>query len=70
MSYLDGELPDVERRSFEEHLAECPDCVAYLTSYQQAVRLGKEVCGCGEVLPADVPEDLVQAILSAQARRA
>jgi anti-sigma factor RsiW len=69
MDYLDGLLSESERLSFEEHLAECPNCVAYLATYQQAIRLGKEACMVGdEALPTDVPEYLVQAILAARRR--
>jgi anti-sigma factor RsiW len=68
MDYLDGLLPEPERRRFEEHLGECPDCVAYLATYQEAVRLGKEACTAGDSIPTDVPEDLVRAILAARRR--
>jgi len=67
MAYLDGDLPEGERTTFETHLAACPPCVAYLETYQDAVRLGKEAC-CGpeEAAPARAPEELVRAILSAR----
>jgi anti-sigma factor RsiW len=63
MAYLDGELPEAERLVFEEHLAECPDCVHYLETYRETVRLGRDACR-GEDGP--VPEDLVRAILAAR----
>ena len=62
MHYLDGELPEAERSVFDEHLGECPDCVAYLATYREAVRQGKEACAGVEA----VPEDLVRAILAAR----
>ena len=68
--YLSGELPAEERRLFEEHLAECPDCVAYLKTYEATIRLGKDAfssvqdTGC-----ADAPEELVAAILAARRRQ-
>jgi anti-sigma factor RsiW len=64
--YLDGILSEAARRDFEEHLGECPDCVAYLATYREAIRLGKAACTAGESIPADVPEELVQAVLSAR----
>jgi anti-sigma factor RsiW len=68
MDYLDGVLADSVRLRFEEHLEECPDCVAYLATYREAVRLGKDACRDNQgTLPEDVPEQLVRAIL--QARR-
>ena len=69
MDYLDGQLSEPERLCFEEHLGECPDCVAYLATYQEAIRLGKEACKVGDdALPPEVPEDLVRAILAARRR--
>ena len=68
MDYLDGLLSEPERRRFEEHLGECPDCVAYLATYREAVRLGKEACAAGDSIPTDVPEELVRAILAARRR--
>ena len=67
MSYLDDELPDPERRAFDAHLASCEDCVAYLRTYEAAVRLGRQAfvapdaSGC-----SDVPEELVAAILASR----
>jgi anti-sigma factor RsiW len=69
MSYLAGELPAEERAVFDEHLGECPACVNYLKSYEEAVRLGQAVCRCpDDAVPDDVPETLVQAILAARRR--
>ncbi len=69
MDYLEGRLTEAQRGCFEQHLADCPDCVAYLATYQKTIRLGKQACAEGEeALPADVPEKLVQAILAARHR--
>jgi anti-sigma factor RsiW len=64
MAYTSGELPETERAAFEEHLAECPDCVSYLHSYEETVRLGKAACA-GDDLD-EVPEELIRAILAAR----
>jgi anti-sigma factor RsiW len=70
MDYLDGVLSEPVRLRFEEHLGECPDCVAYLATYQKAIRLSKEACvDDADSIPADVPEKLVRAILSARERQ-
>ncbi len=66
MAYLDEELPEAQRASFEEHLGMCPPCVAYLDTYRETVALGKAVCSEDDSLPDDVPEALVQAILTAR----
>ena len=68
-AYLSDELPEDVRDAFDRHLAECADCTAYLGTYEQTVRLARAVYDEPEgPVPAGVPEDLVQAILSACAR--
>ncbi len=67
MQYLDGDLSRPVRARFEEHLAECPDCVAYLATYQETIKLGKAACAEeNDALPAEVPNELVRAILTAR----
>lgn len=67
MAYLDEELPSGQRRSFEDHLDDCPPCKVYLDTYRETVRLGR-VCGSDPEapVPEDVPEALVKAILAAR----
>jgi anti-sigma factor RsiW len=64
MDYLDGELAEGSRRVFEEHLAECPDCVRYLERYRETIRLAK--AAAVDDAEGDVPESLVTAILAAR----
>lgn len=67
--YLAGELPGSQRQAFHAHLAECPSCVAYMNTYQETIRLGRAAFRSGgQDVPEEVPEDLVQAILSARRR--
>ena len=67
MAYLDGELTDAQREAFDGHMRICPPCGVYLETYKETVRLGKCVCSAdSDDLPADVPEGLIQAILSAR----
>ena len=70
--YLFDNLPVAERAEFEKHLAECPWCVAYLDSYQKTIQLEQAAFASPEAapVPSDVPEELVQAILSARRRSA
>jgi anti-sigma factor RsiW len=35
--YLDGTLPDEDRRRLEEHLAECPYCVDYIEQMRATI---------------------------------
>jgi anti-sigma factor RsiW len=66
MSYLDGELDATQRRLFEAHLSDCADCVRFLREYRATVyllgRTGQSAPA--DELAADMPEDLVKAILT------
>lgn len=69
--YLSGALSVEQREAFNAHLAICPSCVAYMKTYRDAVRLGKAALAPSEEpVPEEVPEGLVQAILSARDRKA
>jgi anti-sigma factor RsiW len=66
-AYLAGELSRAEREEFQRHLDVCKQCVDYLATYEQAVKLGKAAFERpdGDV-PEKVPEELVRAILAAR----
>ena len=67
MDYLSGELPAAESLVFRGHLERCPPCLAYLKSYEQAVRLNRAAFNRPDApVPESVPEELVQAILAAR----
>jgi anti-sigma factor RsiW len=68
--YLAGELPDDVRARFERHLTRCPNCPEYLRQYRDTIRAGRLAFAADTdaPLPADVPDDLVQAILAATRR--
>lgn len=67
MDYLDGDLPAAARDAFERHLAICRDCRIYLQNYEETVRAGRAALSTSdESVPPSVPEELVQAILSAR----
>jgi anti-sigma factor RsiW len=52
---------------FERHLSRCANCRAYLANYRTTVDLGRQACADDEAdLPADVPDDLVEAILASR----
>ena len=68
--YLSGELPADTQAAFDHHLTLCVNCQRYLTGYRETVALGKRGFEDDDAtLPADVPEQLVHAILSARAQR-
>ena len=64
LDYFAGVLPPATLSSFLEHIEECPDCVAYLHSYEQTMAL----CRCAYLEPDldEVPEELIRAILAAR----
>jgi anti-sigma factor RsiW len=67
MDYLADELAPAERERFEEHLAECTECVRFLRSYQATLRLTKAAFRDPHAPPPEeIPEALVNAILFAR----
>lgn len=66
IAYLDAELPADEHATFEAHLALCPDCVDYLASYRETIRLGRLAFETEP--PAEVPDELIDAILATRKR--
>jgi anti-sigma factor RsiW len=69
MDYLDGELPGDVHTPFERHLSRCPPCDRYLRQYRATVAAGRAAFhDCDGELPADVPEELITAILDSRRR--
>lgn len=67
--YLMGTLPEETRTLFERHISRCDNCRAYLSNYQATLALEREAFADGDAnVPADVPDDLIQAILNARPR--
>jgi len=65
--YLSGDLPAEQRAAFDAHLASCPSCVSYSKTYLEAMRVAKAAFGCPDgPLSAEVPEELIQAVLKAR----
>jgi anti-sigma factor RsiW len=70
MGYVSDELSPESRAEFEYHLGLCINCRRYLASYHETVKLGKRAFEDDEAnVPAQVPEELVKAILSARSRQ-
>lgn len=67
MQYLDRALPDSRLQQFERHLDICESCQAYLKGYETTVKLGKQAFhNLDDEVPAEVPQDLIRAILAAR----
>ena len=69
LEYLFGIGLAAERGEFDRHLAECPDCVAYLDGYLKTIQIEKVAFSNPDNSGSfDVPDELVQAILRAWSR--
>jgi anti-sigma factor RsiW len=70
MDYVSGSLPADRLAEFESHLAVCPACVDYIRTYKATIRLSRAafISGGENDVPANVPEELVRAILAARDR--
>lgn len=66
-AFVAGTLSDGERFAFDHHIGVCPDCQNYLGKYRTTLGLTRSLREQVE-LPADVPHDLVTAILDARRR--
>jgi anti-sigma factor RsiW len=67
MDYLDETLDAGVRMTFERHLAACANCVRYLESYKVTTTVCKKAFEVHESeVTAEVPEELIQAILKAR----
>lgn len=66
--YLSQTLDADVRARFEDHLARCSNCRQYLANYSTLLDLERDAFGreC-DPPPADVPEDLIRAIIAARA---
>ena len=70
MDYLSGELSSESRAEFDYHLSVCSNCRRYLASYQETVKLGKRAFEDDDAnVPAQVPDELMKAILAARPRQ-
>ena len=68
--YVNGELAAEVREVFETHLQKCRNCQSYLDQYSAVIAAGQRACQQEDEASADAfPEELVKAILAAQARR-
>ena len=60
--YLNGELPEHVAHEFAGHLERCDNCGVFIEQYRQTILLGRAAIVEGD--SAEVPEELVQAILA------
>ena len=65
--YLEGALPDEERRRFDEHIAKCRGCTRYLEQMRATIRLAGEVTS--EDLTPEAENVLLRAFRDWKGRR-
>ena len=67
IDYLDGNLPDRQRRLFDLHLKVCRECREYLRAYRLSIYLARNsLAPHKEIALEDVPEDLIMAVMEAR----
>jgi anti-sigma factor RsiW len=57
--YLEGRLPDRERRRFDEHLTGCDGCTAYVEQMRTTIAVA------GRVPAPELPPELQERLLEA-----
>jgi anti-sigma factor (TIGR02949 family) len=43
VDYVDGTLPESTALALQEHLADCPECTAFLQTYEATIRLTRSL---------------------------
>ena len=56
MEYLEGTLSGDIRAAVEAHVAACPRCIAFITSYRETPRLLRKL------MAAEIPPDLAVSL--------
>ena len=56
--YLGGTLPAEDRARFDQHLATCPPCTAYLAQVRTTLELAAELGSAGAPPEDEVPKQL------------
>ena len=64
IDYVAGSLDASTRGLLETHLADCPECLEYLRSYRETIRLARTTATPEETVDG-MPHALVDAILAA-----
>jgi predicted anti-sigma-YlaC factor YlaD len=67
LAYIEDELTPSQRKVINLHLRVCPDCRRYVADYRRTLEALKVSKVEDDGALADVPEDLIQAILKASA---
>lgn len=66
LAYLDDDLMPRQKLVFQMHLMICRECRRYLKAYRAAMQITREALIEDEMLPEDVPADLIAAVIAAR----
>jgi anti-sigma factor RsiW len=66
--YVAGELEPEVLTEFEHHIQKCGDCTVFVKQYRATIRLG--AAAFEQSTSAEMPEELVSAILASITRKA
>ena len=67
IDYFEDSLPKRQRLVFDMHLKLCRECREYLIAFKRSIDVSKRVfADLDEPTPAEIPEDLVRAIIDAR----
>ena len=67
IDYYEDELSPRQRSMFDFHMRICPMCDIHFQSYVKAIQMGRRLFQEEQALqPAELPKDLVMAILEAR----
>lgn len=64
--YVEDRLTPADRQAVDEHLKDCPSCLAFLKTYRETIHLSRDV------QEHEIPPEMIvrlQAFLEARARR-
>lgn len=56
LAYLDGDMPNEEKRALEEHLTGCSPCVDFMKTYRETSSL------CRKALAARMPTEVASRL--------
>ncbi len=67
LDYVEGNLETERRQGFDDHLKECGDCLSYLGSYLETLKVSRAAVLKSETEqgPQRIPEELVRSICEA-----
>jgi anti-sigma factor RsiW len=60
LDYVEGTLEPEKRRKLDAHLADCPECQAFLATYRDTIRLTRGALPPESEMPPELRDRLVQ----------